>query len=106
MKEMRLLLYLKNDRVVEITSQKGTYNKINYNCFFEQDVLVTDGETIITANNLDLIAEENFVEIYNNVNLDHISGQLYADKINYDFETKHFKVSMFGNESVKMRVIQ
>ena len=106
MKKMNLLLYLKDGRIVEITSQKGSYNKINYNCYFEQEVLVTDGETKITADNLDLIAEKNFVEIYNNVNLDHISGQLHADKINYDFETKHFKVSMFGSEFVKMRIIQ
>ena len=61
MQNMHVVLYLKDNRIVEITSLKGHYNKANYNCFFEEDVLATDGETIITAENLDLLATENFV---------------------------------------------
>ena len=64
MQNMHVTLYLRNNRVVEITSLKGKYNKINYDCFFEEDVLATDGETKITAKNLDLLATENFVQIY------------------------------------------
>ena len=104
MKNMRVILYLKDNRTVEITSQKGHYNKANYNCFFEQNVYATDGETKITADNLDLLATENYVKVYNDVNLDYITGRLWADKIDYDFETKHFKVSMFDDKSVQMKV--
>ena len=106
MNNMYVILYLSDSRIAEITSLKGRYNKVNYNCFFEQDVIATDGETIITAKNLDLLATENFMEIYNDVNLDHITGSLQADKISYNFETKHFKVSMFDNKAIKMKVIQ
>jgi lipopolysaccharide export system protein LptA len=106
MKNMDVVLYLKNDRVVRITSRKGLYNKINYNCYFENQVIATDGDTKITADNLDLIATENFVEIYNNVSLDYVTGYLQADKIDYNFDTKNFKVSMFSDKDVKMKVIQ
>ena len=106
MKNMYVILYLSDNRIVEITSLKGRYNKANYNCFFEQDVLVVDGETIITAENLDLLATKNIIEVYNDVNLDNATSSLQADKIDYNFETKHFKVSMFGDKTVKMKVIQ
>ena len=106
MTDMYVILYLGEDRIVEITSMSGRYNKINYNCFFEEDVRATDGGTIITAKNLDLLATENFAEIYNNVYLDHGSGNLKADRINYNFETKNFKVSMFDDKLIKMKVIQ
>ena len=53
-----------------------------------------------------LLATENFIEIYNNVNLYDTKSTLQADKINYNFETKNFKVSMFDNKSVKMKVIK
>ena len=106
MKNIHAILHLSDNRIVEITSLKGHYNKANYNCFFEQNVRVTEGETIITAENLDLLATENFVKIYNNVSLDYITGWLQADKIDYDFETKNFKVSMFNNKAIKMKVIQ
>ena len=106
MENMYVTLYLADNRTVEITSLKGRYNKINYNCFFEDDVLATDGETIINANNLDLLATENFVEIYNNVILNFTTGSLRADKIDYNFETKNFKVSMIDDKPIKMKVIQ
>ena len=103
---MHVILNLSDGRIVEITSLRGRYNKVNYNCFFEQDVLATEGDTIITAKNLDLLSTENFVEIYNNVNLDYATGSLQADKIDYNFETKHFKVSMFDDKAVQMKIIR
>ena len=106
MKNMHVILYLSDNRVVEITSLRGRYNKENYNCFFEQDVLATDGEMIITAKNLDLLATENIMKVYNDVNLDNGTSFLLADKIDYNFKTKYFKVSMFDDKVIKMKIIQ
>ena len=106
MENMHVILYLADNRVVEITSLKGRYNKVNYDCFFEDEVLATDGETVIEARNLDLLATESYVEIYNNVILNYTTGSLRADKIDYNFETKNFKVSMFDDKAIKMKVIR
>ena len=103
---MHVILYLGDGRIVNITSDKGRYNKKTYDCFFEQNVKATDESTIIFAENLDLLATENSVEIYNSVFLDYATGNLQADKIDYNFETKYFKVSMFDDKSIKMKVIQ
>ena len=104
MTNMHVIMYLSDGRIVNITSDKGRYNKVTYDCFFEDDVKATDGETKIFAQNLDLLATENSVEIYNNVSLYYPTGTLLADKINYDFETKYFKVSMFDDRAVKVKV--
>ena len=106
MTNMHVILYLKNERIVNIISNKGKYNKITYDCFFEEDVKATDGEIKIFAENLDLLATENFAKVYNNVKLNHSTGSLRADKIDYDFETKYFKVSMFDNKVVKMKITE
>ena len=106
MDTMHVILYLGDGRIVNITSDKGRYNKRTYDCFFEQNVKATDESTIIFAENLDLLATENSVEIYNSVFLDYATGNLQADKIDYNFETKYFKVSMFDDKSIKMKVIQ
>tara|TARA_B100001123_G_C15240303_1_gene998830 strand:- start:211 stop:801 length:591 start_codon:yes stop_codon:yes gene_type:complete len=106
MTNMHVILYLKGDRIVNIKSNKGKYNKATNDCFFEENVRATDGETKIFAENLDLIATENFVKVYNEVKLNNPEGSLVADKVDYDFETKYFKVSMFGDKSVKMKVIR
>ena len=106
MNGMHVILYLNDGRIVNITSTKGRYNKETYDCFFEDNVKATDGETEIFSDNLDLFATENSVKIYNNVSLNDITGSLKADKIDYDFETKYFRVSMFGDKTIKMKVIK
>jgi len=106
MDNMHLVMYLDDGRVINITSDKGRYNKTNYDCYFEQNVKATDGSAKIFAQNLNLIAANNFAEIYNDVSLEYLNGTLQADKINYNFETRSFNVSMFKDEMVKMKVTQ
>ena len=106
MDSMHVILHLTDGRIVNITSDKGKYNKTTHDCFFEQNVKATDGSTKIFAENLDLLATKNFLEIYNNVSLDNAMGYVEADKINYNFETKHFKVLMFDDKSIKMKIIR
>ena len=106
MTDMHVTLYLQDGRIVNIISDRGKYNKITHDCFFEENVKATDGETKIFAENLDLLATENFIKVYNNVKLNHPMGLIIADKIDYNFETKNFKISMFDDKAVKMKVIQ
>ena len=104
MTNVHTILYLSNGRIVNIKADKGKYNKVTYDCFFKQNVKATDGETKIFAENLDLLATTNFVKIYKDVILNYPTGSLVADKIDYDFETKYFKVSMFDDKTVKIKV--
>ena len=106
MTNMRVILYLDNGRIVNILSNKGRYNKVTYDCFFEDDVRATDEETKIFSDNLDLIATEDSVKIYNNVIINYPEASLRADKIDYDFVTKYFKVSMFDDKAVKIKVLK
>ena len=101
---MHVILHLKDGSLVNIKSDEGTYNKVTYDCLFQKNVRATDGETKIFSENLDLLATKNSVEIYNEVNLIHTTGSLVADKIDYDFETKLFKISMFDQKNIKMKV--
>ena len=106
MTNMHVILYLDNGRIVNILSNKGRYNKVTYDCFFEDDVRATDEETKIFSDNLDLIATGDFVKIYNNVIVNYPKASLRADKIDYDFATKYFKVSMFDDKAVKIKVLK
>ena len=82
---MQVKLYLNDGRIVNITSDQGRYQKQSHDCWFEKNVVADDGETKIFAENLDLLATENFVKIYKQVKLYHSEGSLEADQVNYDF---------------------
>ena len=107
MTNMHVILYLKDNRVVNILSDKGRYNKVNYDIFFFKNVRATDDETKIFSDNLDLIGNESSVKIYNNVNISYPPGSnLRADKVEYDFETKDLMISMFDDELIKMKILK
>ena len=106
MTNMHVILYLNDGRIVNILSNKGRYNKETYDCFFEDNIKATDGETNIFAENMDLLATENFVKIYNDVSLIYPTGSLQADKIDYNFEKKIFQISMFDDKLIKMKAIK
>jgi len=106
MTNMSVTLDMDDGRVVIITSDKGKYNKVTYDCFFENNVKAIDGETTVLAENLDLLATEDSATVYNNVFLTNDKGSLRADKVYYDFETKHYQVSMFSDDKVKIKLIK
>ena len=106
MKKMRVEIYLNNGQTVIIISDHGKFHKESNDCWFVSNVVVDDGETKIFAENLDLLATENFVKVYNKVRLNHPTSSLQADQMDYDFETKYFKVSMFNNKMVRMKIMR
>jgi hypothetical protein len=106
MTSMHVILYLDEERVVNIKSNKGRYNKLTHDCFFEENVRAIDEDTKIFSEKLDLLASKNIAKIYDDVFLNYTTGTLEADIIDYNFITKHFKVSMFDDSAIKMKVIK
>ena len=106
MTNMEVTLDMDDGSVIIITSDKGSYNKVTFDCFFENNVKAIDGETTVLADNLDLLSNENSATVYNNVFLTNDKSSLRADKVYYDFETKYYQVSMFSDEKVKIKLIK
>ena len=106
MTTMKVTLYMNDGRVIVITSDEGTYNKVTFDCFLKNNVQATDGDTIIKAENLDFFANKDKVDIYNNVNLVSKKISMVADKVHYNFETKFYKISMFDEKNVNIKLIQ
>ena len=106
MTNMHVTLDMDDGKVIIITSDKGIYNKVSYDCFFENNVKAIDGKTTVLAENLDLLATEDSAAVYNNVFLTNDKGTLRADKVYYDLETKHYQVSMFSDDKVKIKLIK
>ena len=106
MTDMHVTIHMRGGRIINITSDSGSYNKATYDCFFEKNVKATDDKTIILSENLDLIASEDMATIYNNVRLNSDKGSLQADKIEYNFEKKFYRISMFDDTRVKIKLIE
>ena len=107
MTNMKAIILMKDGKTVMITSDKGRYNKQTYDSFFEENVKATDSKTTILSDNLDLIASEDKAIIYNDVTItNNEKGSLKADKIDYNFTTEFYKVSMYNNKNVKIKIYE
>ena len=102
-----LVTILLNDEKWIIECALGTYNKLNYDVFCTKDVKASNEKITVFSQNLDLVADES-ATIYNDVVIiDEDDSTLYADKIDYDFEKKLYKVNMFNkDESIKIKLIK
>ena len=104
MTNMNVKIHMTDGRIVFITSDSGRYNKSTYDCFFENNVKATDGETVVVAKNMDLLASEDTASVYNNVALTSNENSLLADKVEYNFEKRYYQISMFNDKKVKIKL--
>jgi len=110
MLSMHAILDMGNGRIINITSDGGSYNKETYDCFFKGNVKATDSETIISSNNLDLLSSSDTAAIYNDVIITGDNNSIKADRVDYNFNTKFYHVSMnkneYNNPKVKIKLTQ
>ena len=106
MKEMNVTMYMNDGSIVNIRSDKGRYNKITYDCFFEDNVVASSEDAVVYSDNLDMLASEDLVRAYNNVLLTSEKNSLRADNVDYDFENKLYQISMYNNKRVKIKIIE
>ena len=105
MKEMNVTMYMNDGSIVNIRSDKGRYNKITYDCFFEDNVVASSEDAVVYSDNLDMLASEDLVRAYNNVLLTSEKNSLRADNVDYDFEKKLYQISMYNDKQVKIKII-
>ena len=83
-----------------------TNMKVTQDCYLENNVVATDSETQILSDNLNLLSSKDSATIFNNVEVNSKNGRLKADKVDYNFESKYYKVSMFKDERIKIKLIE
>ena len=106
MRNVKVTIEMNDNRTIIIYADNGTYIKSSYDIYLRNSVNASDGETEILSDNLNLISSKDSASIYNNVVVNSKNGQLTADKIDYNFESKYYKVSMFKDERIKIKLIE
>ncbi|MDA9646182.1 hypothetical protein N9S92_00255 [Candidatus Pelagibacter sp.] len=104
MENVTAIINLKNSSPINIYSDKASYNSINYDTKFSDNVLVTFIEHTITSDNFDLFFKNNEAIISNNIIYKRLETSMRADKIKIDLITKNSTISM-NNDLKKIKII-
>ena len=94
MKNVRATLSRIGSSAIIIEAENALYDGTSHNTQFFTSVFVEFDDQNISSDNLDLIVEESFIKIFNNVIYNNLNTKLIADKIEIDLITKNSKIYM------------
>ena len=99
------IISLKNKVPIIIYAKNATYNKINNNTYFYNDINIDYLDKTISAENLDLIFTEKVSKVYNNVIFNSDNFNLYTDRILIDMISGDIKLGVI-NDTEKVKFIK
>ena len=92
------LIKLKSSEHINITSDFGKYNSVNYDTIFSKNVIINYLSNRITGEYLDFSLNRNSMIISKNVIYNNLTNTLKADVIELNIETKDTKIFMHDKE--------
>ncbi len=96
--DVKALIKLKDSKKIEITSDYGKYNSINYDTIFSKNVIINYLYNKIISEYLDFSIERNSMIISKNVEYTNLENILKADVIEMDIKTKDTKIYMYESK--------
>ena len=98
--EMQFVTAIFNDKdgiPLIVTSKNASYNNLNYNTKFSNNVKVIYLSNILLSEKLDINFSENIVKIYENVVYEGLQGTVKADNVELNLMTKNMEIFMQNN---------
>ena len=98
MKNVRAYIFINDQDAIEIIAKYATYNNLNYNTFFRDDIIVNYFLHKITCEKLDISFDNNIASFYESLVYESEEMKMKADKLEIDLITKNSKIIMFDTE--------
>tara|TARA_B100001029_G_scaffold81494_1_gene66947 strand:- start:2125 stop:2718 length:594 start_codon:yes stop_codon:yes gene_type:complete len=103
MENVLCYFYFKDETVLEIRSQKGTYNNVSLDIKFAENVNMFYKERSLFSDLAEFNNSSSSLHVEGNVKTIGPNGDLMADRLNFDFLDKKLKVSMYNEDRVNIK---
>ena len=103
LRSVNAIVNLKDNKIVEISSDFGKYNIKNYDTIFSKNVIIKYLDNKISGDYLDFSWEKNFMIISRDVILENNENSLQADVIEVNIKTRDIKIFMY-EENKKINI--
>ena len=98
MKFVDAVFYFKDDTILTINSEFGTYNNKTLDMVFEKNVKANYQDSELYGDKIVYLNTGRTLEISENVILNDIRGTMSADNLLFDLETKKLDISSYNNK--------
>tara|TARA_B100000780_G_scaffold205963_1_gene146422 strand:- start:211 stop:807 length:597 start_codon:yes stop_codon:yes gene_type:complete len=104
MQNVEAQIILNNKEKIFINSFLATYNVVNYDTIFKDNIDIKYDKNFINCDNADLFFKDHIIKLYNNVKYNNLNTSMLADEIAIDLLTKNLKIYMI-NKDKKVKAI-
>ena len=98
MKFVDAIFYFKDDTILIVNSEFGTYNNKTLDMVFEKNVKANYQDSELYGDKIVYLNTGRTLEISENVILNDIRGTMSADNLLFDLETKKLDISSYNNK--------
>ena len=100
MKFVESFFYFKDDTVLKVTSNYGTYNNKTLDMFFNSNVKANYQNSVLFAENAEYSNSENFLSISGKVKIEDFKGTMFADKLLFDIKKQKLNITSFNDDKI------
>jgi hypothetical protein len=100
MKFVESFFYFKDDTVLDVTSDYGTYNNKTLDMFFNSNVKANYQNSVLFAENAEYSNSENFLSISGKVKIEDFKGTMFADKLLFDIKKQKLNITSFNDDKI------
>ena len=100
MKFVESFFYFKDDTVLKVKSDYGTYNNKTLDMFFNSNVKAKYQNSVLFAENAEYSNSENFLSISGKVKIEDFKGTMFADKLLFDIKKQKLNITSFNDDKI------
>ena len=100
MKFVESFFYFKDDTVLKVKSDYGTYNNKTLDMFFNSNVKANYQNSVLFAENAEYSNSENFLSISGKVKIEDFKGTMFADKLLFDIKNHKLNITSFNDGKI------
>ena len=104
MEQILCTFYFKDGTNLTIVSDYGIYNNVTDDMEFTENVKMNYLENVLFSEKADFFNAKNELLIEGNVKTKSPEGELQADKLDFNLDSKKLKISMYNDKKVNIKV--
>jgi len=104
MEQILCTFYFKDGTNLTIISDYGIYDNVTDDMEFTENVKMNYLENVLFSEKANFFNTKNELLIEGNVKTKSPEGELQADKLNFDLDSKKLKISMYNDKKVNIKV--
>ena len=104
LKTVKAIFYLKNDKILDISSEIGVYNNKTLDMIFKNNVnAIYDGSSLM-AGKAEYLNSKNLLIIKEEVKVDDLRGTIMAEKLIFDLEKNTLDISSSEDKKINANI--